>query len=206
MDPDQCKKDKKKRFCNKSCSAKWRVQKFPELKERLRTPEHRERSRKIMMATRERPDVQEKLRQHLSGETNPFKGSSQGFRKLAHEKLAAKGWEMLYGGNGKGPTAAQLAIFLALGPPWKMEHAIRQQEKKTTWVIDIAHVDQKIALEVDGASHSSRSVQERDARKTAYLESLGWTVIRVTNKEALENLVGVVSRCLTLKRAQETTL
>ncbi|MFW6300118.1 MAG: DUF559 domain-containing protein [Oceanicaulis sp.] len=43
-----------------------------------------------------------------------------------------------------------------------------------------------VAIEVDGTSHNSRKVRERDARKDEFLSSKGWSVFRVSNEAALQ--------------------
>jgi very-short-patch-repair endonuclease len=54
--------------------------------------------------------------------------------------------------------------------------------------LDIANEELKIAVEVDGASHRTLAGQEQDARKTAFLESQGWTVLRFWNSQVMKNL------------------
>ncbi|WP_370638500.1 endonuclease domain-containing protein [Deinococcus sp. 23YEL01] len=44
-----------------------------------------------------------------------------------------------------------------------------------------------VAVELDGSSHSSRSRQAQDQKKDALLRSLGWTVLRWSNKAALSD-------------------
>lgn len=49
------------------------------------------------------------------------------------------------------------------------------------WV-DFLIPDRRIALEADGVYWHDRT-RERDARKTAFLESCGWCVVRITDRE-----------------------
>jgi very-short-patch-repair endonuclease len=60
--------------------------------------------------------------------------------------------------------------------------------------LDIAHPERRIAIEVDGASHHSRKVQEKDLKKTRFLEARGWRVLRFWNLEVLEDLPTVMAR------------
>lgn len=53
------------------------------------------------------------------------------------------------------------------------------EHKVDKWFIDFANPDKKFALEIDGRQHDEEDRKERDKRKTEYLESLGWTVVRV---------------------------
>ena len=49
--------------------------------------------------------------------------------------------------------------------------------------IDIAIPEIKIAIEVDGESHSTILRKDADKRKTEYLQSVGWNVFRIKNKD-----------------------
>lgn len=54
------------------------------------------------------------------------------------------------------------------------------------WCIDFALQDAKIAIEIDGKQHLKEDALLRDKRKDAYLESLGWLVLRYTAAEVLK--------------------
>lgn len=60
--------------------------------------------------------------------------------------------------------------------------------------IDLAMPGAKLAVEVDGSTHKLTKVKESDARKTAYLASLGWTVLRFWNAEILSSTDSVVAQ------------
>lgn len=62
---------------------------------------------------------------------------------------------------------------------------------------DLAHEGLKIAVEIDGRSHSSLKRQAQDAKKERFLRGLGWTVLRFTNEEVLEN----PTRCVQMVRS-----
>lgn len=56
---------------------------------------------------------------------------------------------------------------------------------------DIICRSEYFVIEVDGASHDVR--QEDDARRDAFMASLGYRILRFTNNDVLENLDGVVA-------------
>ncbi len=92
------------------------------------------------------------------------------------------------GGNGK-TTNQQLALH-ALLPLMVMEYAIETASVAaqfeclpTTYKVDLADIETKLAVEVDGKSHKSRKWKFLDRRKTEVLNSLGWTVLRFWNGE-----------------------
>ena len=62
--------------------------------------------------------------------------------------------------------------------------------------VDIGSIPLKIAIEVDGFSHCSLARKELDKKKEKFLGGLGWTVLRFSNKEVLENLTKCVQMVL----------
>jgi hypothetical protein len=95
---------------------------------------------------------------------------------------------VVIGGNGRGPTEAQKKLALEFG--FKMEHAIATagcgvQCVPNCYKVDLACLETMLAIEVDGSSHNSGLVKERDAKKGKALSNLGWTVLRFSNKEIL---------------------
>jgi len=53
---------------------------------------------------------------------------------------------------------------------------------------DFACRSQRLIVEVDGATHSTKAELEHDERRTALLRKLGYRVIRITNDEALNGM------------------
>jgi hypothetical protein len=101
------------------------------------------------------------------------------------------------GGNGRGPTAAETAIATALG--WDIGVVVatkmgRESGYPTHYKLDVANPTLKVAIEVDGQSHGLLVRQEQDRKKEAFLSGLGWTVLRVSNREALEELPSTISK------------
>jgi len=109
------------------------------------------------------------------------------------------------GGNGSGMTEPQRALLGALGHGWEPEFAVKTKKPRGSgfppvYKVDIANPTAMVAIEVDGFSHTSLDRKARDAKKTALLESLGWTVLRFSNAEAMGN----TSACV--RTAWSTTL
>lgn len=61
------------------------------------------------------------------------------------------------------------------------------------YIVDLACREAKIAIELDGSQHIGSA---RDVRRTAFLEGLGWRVIRFWNSEVTENSDGVAEAIL----------
>jgi very-short-patch-repair endonuclease len=64
----------------------------------------------------------------------------------------------------------------------------RRQVPKGPFILDFFYAEAGLVLELDGGQHNDQAVY--DARRTAYLESLGLRVIRFWNGEVLANRDG----------------
>jgi hypothetical protein len=108
------------------------------------------------------------------------------------------------GGNGRGQTVPQQALMSALGDGWEPELVVptglHSSGYPTHYKCDIANPQALVVVEVDGPSHSAASRRAQDERKQEFLESKGWRVFRVSNREAFSDPVAVASRII------ETTL
>jgi very-short-patch-repair endonuclease len=63
----------------------------------------------------------------------------------------------------------------------------RQQVEIDGYVVDFLCPEKRLIIEVDGAQHTP----EHDARRTAFLESQGFCIIRLWNIDVMQNLDGV---------------
>lgn len=181
------KKKPTARFCSSRCSILW-LHSLPDYKATTYTDQHAANSgagRKRWLASgdpkalaeierlkklnpRSRPEVQQKI--------------SQVLRDMQHRPLVR-------GGNGRGPTRPQLLLHLALGDGWELEFKVLTNIRRPKWPasyrIDVANPVLRIAIEVDGGSHCSKKNQEIDRRKTRFLRSRGWKVLRFWNADIL---------------------
>lgn len=104
------------------------------------------------------------------------------------------------GGNGKGPTKAEITLFDALQKKeavWQLGYVVPTGQRvkggiPSRYILDIADPESMICVEVDGPSHSSEQRRDQDQRKEQFLTDLGWTVIRVTNRRAIKETDKVV--------------
>ena len=62
----------------------------------------------------------------------------------------------------------------------------------TCYKLDVANKELKIGIEIDGNSHAMLSRKAQDQKKEDFFRSIGWTVLRFTNKEVDQNLNGCV--------------
>lgn len=123
--------------------------------------------------------------------------------------LRAMGWQPpVRGGNGTR-SATQMLLASALG--WEMEVVVPTNTTRGTglpthYKLDIANETLKVGIEVDGRSHSSPAKQAEDRRKEAFLNSIGWTVLRFSNRQVTDDLAGCVQTVLsTISKSRSTT-
>lgn len=118
-------------------------------------------------------------------------------RESAREKLSAamkaKG-DLLAarrGGNGTGMSPCEAAVAPHLPPGWVWNFVVQTKPLivagwtglPTHYKLDFAWPETLRGLEVDGRSHNTRIGKLRDAKKTAALGALGWSVSRMSNAE-----------------------
>lgn len=60
-----------------------------------------------------------------------------------------------------------------------------------SYIVDFYCASIKLAIELDGSQHYDPAEQEKDARRTAYLNSLGIEVLRFSNREVMQSFDGV---------------
>jgi very-short-patch-repair endonuclease len=68
----------------------------------------------------------------------------------------------------------------------------KRQETMGPFIADFACVECKIVVEADGGQHNHGV----DGKRTAFLEELGWRVLRFWNNEVLQNTQGVLETIL----------
>ncbi|CAA6603649.1 conserved hypothetical protein [Rhodospirillaceae bacterium LM-1] len=66
----------------------------------------------------------------------------------------------------------------------------RRQHPCGSYVLDFACIERMLAVEADGGQHAD---SEADLRRTKWLESQGWRVMRFWNNDILANTDGVAA-------------
>ncbi|MDT8759332.1 DUF559 domain-containing protein [Sphingomonas psychrotolerans] len=85
-------------------------------------------------------------------------------------------------------TDAERLLWGALRNRRLNGHKFRFQATIEPFVVDLLCVEARLIVEVDGSQHGI----EVDARRTHFLGSRGYRVLRFWNNEVLENLAGVL--------------
>ena len=88
------------------------------------------------------------------------------------------------------PTEPELRLWGALRARRFNGIKFRYQKVIGDYIADFSSRSPMLVVEIDGDTHASR--EDYDARRSAFLESLGYRVIRFTNGEVMTNLEGVL--------------
>lgn len=131
---------------------------------------------------------------------NPM--SFESVREKVSETLRANQFKPVeQGGNGHEVPYAQELLGKILG--WEINYILptkmgRQSGYPTHYKINIANIEERIAIEVDGSSHKSYKVRKQDEKKTEFLEENGWAVMRFWNEEIIADAQGCAINVLRL--------
>ena len=96
-------------------------------------------------------------------------------------------------------TDAELALWSQLRNRRLLEHKFRSQWPFGLYVADFCCLAARLVVEVDGGQHS----ENRDAKRTAWLEEQGFRVLRFWNNDVLTNMDGVLEVIAAALREQE---
>ena len=103
-------------------------------------------------------------------------------------------------GVGRPRGSVLEGVFLRLVRRAGLPEPVRQHPvptPDTTYYIDFAYPDRRVAIEVDGRDvHSRREVFDSDRRRQNYLVLLGWTILRFSWSDVTKHPESVLSSLL----------
>lgn len=76
----------------------------------------------------------------------------------------------------------------------KLKVKFRRQYSVGPYVIDFYAPKRRLAIELDGSSHSADEAKEYDRERQRYIEACGITFLRFTNQQVQKNLKIVLRR------------
>ena len=88
--------------------------------------------------------------------------------------------------NRKNKTEAEVILWEMVRNN-KLNHKVRRQHVIDGFIIDFAFLNQKVLVEVDGGYHEEEDKKKYDEARTAFLTASGYTVVRFTNEEVINN-------------------
>ncbi|PVE26480.1 endonuclease domain-containing protein [Microvirga sp. KLBC 81] len=92
----------------------------------------------------------------------------------------------------RNATEAEKSLWRALKKIPVYGSHFRRQVPIGPYIADFACLKARLLIELDGGHHSQDNVAAYDERRTRWLESEGYRVIRFWNAELIENMPGVL--------------
>jgi very-short-patch-repair endonuclease len=86
-------------------------------------------------------------------------------------------------------TDAEKRLWSALRDRRLDGHKFKRQHPIGAYIADFACIESRLIVEADGGQHADN---EPDQKRTAWLKSQGWRVLRFWNNDILANTRGVV--------------
>jgi very-short-patch-repair endonuclease len=93
-------------------------------------------------------------------------------------------------------TEAELKLWNALRGNRLMGLKFRRQVPIGPYIVDFACPSKRLIVEADGSQHADN--MDYDAKRTAFLEQSGWTVLRFWNDDVLKDTDGVCQHIVTV--------
>jgi very-short-patch-repair endonuclease len=90
-------------------------------------------------------------------------------------------------------TDAERRMWSALRDRRLSRYKFRRQHPIGRYIVDFACTEYRLIIELDGSQHADNAA---DARRTAWLESQGWRMVRFWNNDVLGNIDGVIEAVL----------
>jgi very-short-patch-repair endonuclease len=75
-------------------------------------------------------------------------------------------------------------------------YKFRRQYPIGNYIADFACISARLVIEVDGDTHGNDEAEARDAKRTEYIERLGYRVIRFWNDQVFSATDGVIETIL----------
>lgn len=179
----------KKRFCNTSCSAKWRCEHFGKVRVSETGRQHQRESLQNLWKTKEFRDNNHKR----MTENNPV--YMKGVVEKANKTRLKNGsyTNNFKYGNGKiSPQEQKVKDYLEkynflynYAIPTKVaKHAFPEKHYGDNYKPDFVNLEHFVCIEIDGKSHFKKGYKETyDDKKEECLNFLGYKVYRFTNEQ-----------------------
>jgi very-short-patch-repair endonuclease len=88
-------------------------------------------------------------------------------------------------------TDAERCLWNVLRCDQMQDIKFRRQAAIGDYVVDFVCFSHKLVIELDAGQHNDESARAYDTRRTEWLKSLGFCVLRFWNHDVFENLNGV---------------
>jgi very-short-patch-repair endonuclease len=90
----------------------------------------------------------------------------------------------------KNQTVAERKLWPHLAALKQQGYHFRRQAPLEGFVVDFACLSHRLVIEIDGAQHDSQRSRQADAQRDAHLRWLGYSILRFTNSDVMDNVDG----------------
>jgi very-short-patch-repair endonuclease len=96
----------------------------------------------------------------------------------------------------KNLTVTEEKLWLELRLLRQQGYHFRRQVPLEGYIVDFACLSQRVLIEVDGAQHAEPEMMRKDSNRDAHLHWRGFTVLRFSNFDVMENCDGCMLEVL----------
>jgi very-short-patch-repair endonuclease len=96
----------------------------------------------------------------------------------------------------KNANDAEQRLWSLLRAKQLSGYKFRRQYPIVNYIADFACISARLVIEVDGDTHGNDEAEARDAKRTEYIERLGYRVIRFWNDQVFNATDGVIETIL----------
>lgn len=91
-------------------------------------------------------------------------------------------------------TSAEYKLWQGIRSRQLENMKFRRQFPINNYIVDFVCIENKLVIEIDGGQHNEEENKVLDNKRTDYLVSQGFTVLRFWNNEIFENFEQVVEK------------
>ena len=91
-------------------------------------------------------------------------------------------------------TGPELTLWRELRSLRKTGFIIRRKSPFGIYIVDFVSHSERLVIEVDGVSHEGSQQKAHDTKRTTFIESRGYAVVRFSNDDVLYGTGSVVNR------------
>jgi very-short-patch-repair endonuclease len=94
----------------------------------------------------------------------------------------------------KNMTDAERLLWSKVRMKQLNSYQFYRQKNVGNYIVDFYCPAGKLIIELDGSQHYTEEGKKKDEIRDQYLDSLGFTVLRFSDREVLKNLEGVIEK------------
>jgi very-short-patch-repair endonuclease len=94
----------------------------------------------------------------------------------------------------KNMTDAERLLWSKVRKKQLNSYQFYRQKNVGNYIVDFYCPAGKLIIELDGGQHYTKEGMKKDDMRDRYLDSLGFTVLRFSDREVLNNLEGVIEK------------